>query len=289
VKFSRGDEVELAVEAADPNEGDTLRYTWTVDGVTVKERASSFVYRGGRSAVVRVTVEDGHQGSFTEEWGLVPVNRPPILSVVPLDPETELEEGQRLTFRVQAEDPDGDAIDTAFLVGGKRVASGSSYEYRAVAPGSYALEARVTDPWGATSRQERRIRVVSRTPEPPSPAPVAAAPPEDPKEVAMSTLREYAAAYEARSLDRLSRVWVMNPEQKDAMRELFDRVDDVAVRIDRPNVVVGNGMVFVHFDQSVEARGTRAMIDGGKPRPMTATLIPRGDGSWIISSILPRR
>lgn len=308
VRFFRGTPVKLSVEAEDPNEDDELEYSWMVDNVMAGGEGASFVHRTGRNATIRVTVSDGHGGSLTEEWKLVSVNRPPQVSLEPSASTIEVGQGVPVAFEISARDPDGDGLETAFFVDGEKVRRATAYEFRAGKPGSYRVQARVRDEGGASVELERRVVVRAEpgpAPEeerarepaadgaPPgsgSPAAVSAAPPQwEPRKAALAALAEYELAYEAGDLGRLSRVWAMNRGQRRAMREFFDRMDHISLHIEKRGIDIDREMVFVHFDQEVDAGGVRGALEKERVSPMTATVIPKADGSWIISSILPRR
>jgi hypothetical protein len=134
----------------------------------------------------------------------------------------------------------------------------------------------------------------AKPPEPkPEPAPAAVptpapAPAVDPEQGAVAALDRYRRAYEARDLDALAQVWIMNPKQREAMAQLFESADTIEVAIARRGVSVTPDMVSIDFDQEVSARGSR-MTTQSNPTPMTATVIHTGGGTWKISSILPRR
>lgn len=68
VSVNERQSVNLSVTATDPDEQDTLTYTWWVDGVDVGNNSSSYVYTAPRvtedsSASVQVTVSDGEYTS----------------------------------------------------------------------------------------------------------------------------------------------------------------------------------------------------------------------------------
>lgn len=59
-------------------------------------------------AVVRVTADDGREGTLREEWQLVAVDRRPEITLAPAHPRIELECVQEVAFEVEARDLDGD-------------------------------------------------------------------------------------------------------------------------------------------------------------------------------------
>jgi len=284
VTVHRGEPVALSVRASDPN-GDALRYVWTVDGRETEARGASFELAATADARVRVRVDDGQGGAATADWQLVFENRPPELRLYPDGPRVHLELGGRRTFRAEARDPDGEAVRTEFLVDGRPVAAGESFDFAPEQAGTFVVAVRAVDASGARSELERRVEVTA--PRAPDPVP---APPRtvDPEQGALAALERYRTAYEARDLESLARVWIMNPKQREAMAQLFEHADAIDVAIERQGTAVSGEIVSIDFDQAVRATGPR-MTSNAESVAMTATVIHTGGGDWKISSILPRR
>lgn len=300
----RNQQVNLAVSASDPN-GDPLTFRWSANGAPVGSSDPKLTLRPSDSTRVVVQISDGHGGSQTESWDISVRNRRPKLSLSPAN-KRSLEVGQRLTFRAKASDPDGDSVDTEFSLDGTPIGDGETFEFRAEKPGTYVVSARATDAGGASVNLERTVTVrpvqvaavsppkptprpASRPPTPDTKAPTAAKPPAvDPvvqaRKAAFATLVEYEAAYEAQDIDRLSKVWLMNTRQHNAMRTFFSAMDDVALTIERKDVTVSSDKVTIDFDQQVRARGLNPTTAA-----LTATLVRRGSDKWAISSIGPRQ
>jgi eukaryotic-like serine/threonine-protein kinase len=298
VSAHRNEAIAFSVDASDPN-GDPLSYSWTVDGQPVRASGTSFSMTPTADARVAVAVSDSHGGSDSAIWRVAFANRPPELHVIPDEKSVRLELGGSREFRADARDPDGESVTTRFSVDGKSVAQGDRFTFTPRAAGSYAIAVRAVDAGGAQASVERRVEVFEKqvaavTPPPkaaPTPTPPAPAPPAqdaDPEKGALAALDRYQKAYEARDIDALARVWVMNPKQRQAMAQLFETADSIAVGISRRGVSVTPDMVSIDFDQKVEAKGSD-MISQNNSTPMTATVIHTGGGNWKISSILPRR
>ena len=118
----------------------------------------------------------------------------------------------------------------------------------------------------------------------PEPTP-AAAPKRDAKKAGLDALREYESAYEARDIGRLARVWLINRNQRNSLKHFFNDVDSISMDVKIVDVYTENESVYIDFVQSFTSEG-RARLKR-KPANMTATVIPRGNGKWVISSILP--
>jgi hypothetical protein len=296
VTAHRNERITFSVEASDPN-GDALRYAWSVDGEPVAPGGSgpSFSLTPRADARVAVSVSDGQGGSDDARWRVAFANRPPELRLYPDEARFRLELGGSREFRADARDPDGETVTTRFYVDGKSVAEGESFAFTPRQAGTYVVAARALDASGAQASVERRVEVYEKTaaapapkpaPAPPAPGPTPAV---DPEQGAVAALDRYRRAYEARDLDALSRVWIMNPKQREAMAQLFESADTISVAIARRGLSITPDMVSIDFDQEVSARGSRMTTQGSKPIPMTATVIHTGGGNWKISSILPRR
>ena len=108
----------------------------------------------------------------------------------------------------------------------------------------------------------------------------------DPNIAGVAALREYESAYEALDVGRLSRVWIMNRNQKKAMTTMFKDVKSLALDLKILGVTVEDESVSIDFDQKIKSQGKFRI--SSKPARMTATVIPQAGGRWVISSILPR-
>ncbi len=325
VRQFRNTPVNLKIEAADPNQSDVLRYSWNVDGKTAGGDSPAFTYRGDRDAEVTVTVDDGHQGLIEQTWQLSFDNRQPNLSLSPSSRSVALSVGEKYEFEANATDPDGESVRYAFAVNGEQVSTKPRYTFVAERAGSFEVTARAIDGGGASVRKSVQIKVAAKAPPPqvavakpktappppavtkprapepiatPEPAPVVVAkiptpapsPPTaakaDPNSSGVAALREYESAYESLDVGRLSRVWIMNRNQKKAMTTMFKDVKSLTLDLTILGVTVEDESVHIDFDQKITSQG-RARISS-KPARMTATVIPQAGGRWIISSILPR-
>ncbi len=309
----RGDAEVFEVKAEDPA-GGALSYAWSVDGQTQAASGPRFEWRADRSAKVALRVQGERGAALDATWEVALENRRPEAKLLPAGPVL-LDPGQAKDFRVEAKDPDGDPVTTRFLLDGKPVAEGARWRFVAEAPGTHLLRVEVKDPQGGETSVERKLEVrakgapaeAARAPVPAPATPAAApsgpvvasvapvAPPpravphRDPKEAALAALQEYKAAYEARDVARLARIWRMNPGQRAATESVFESADNVKVSLDVRKVdVVDTDNVSIDFDQELAFSGPRALSKGGSSRS-TALVIRVGEDHWTISSILPRR
>jgi len=306
----RGDAEVFEVKTENPA-GGSLRYAWSIDGQAQPAAGPRFEWRAERAAKVAVRVEGEGGAAVDASWEVSLENRRPEAKLLPAGPIV-LDPGQSKDFRVEAKDPDGDPVTTRFLLDGKAVSEGSRWRFVADAPGTHLLQVQVQDPQGGETSVERKLEVRAKNapaetaraaePTPPAaaPAPVVAsiaptAPPSravphrDPKEAALAALQEYKAAYEARDVTRLARIWRMNPGQRAATESVFESADNVKVSLDVRKVdVVDGDNVSVDFDQELAFSGPRALSKGGSSKS-TALVIRVGEDRWTISSILPRR
>lgn len=161
VSAQRNKTVRFSVQAADAN-NDELRYRWLVDGQPQPESGPQLDVAADRDVRVEVQVSDrprqGDSQQVSRRWNLSVSNTRPKLSLRPTGAPT-LEVGDRLDFSAQASDPDGDRVRVEFLMNGKKVATGGSFQFQAREPGRYTVTARAVDESGAVTSLERTIQV----------------------------------------------------------------------------------------------------------------------------------
>jgi hypothetical protein len=162
VSAAKGDAVRFSVKARDDNKGDTLRYTWTVDGATRPETGPELTLEPTANAQVAVTVDDGTgTPSPRATWQVAIKNRNPKLVLAPADATLRIEPGKSVSFSAQASDPDEEEVNVAFFVGNAKVGEGSSYEFRGAKEGKFVVEARATDASGGVTSARRTVEVRS--------------------------------------------------------------------------------------------------------------------------------
>lgn len=119
-----GESLSIALSGSD-EDGDTLTYTAAglPEGATFED--ATFVWTpgfdlGGTTVSVTFTVSDGQEeDSKTVEIAVTDVNRPTVLNTATPDRSLVVAaEGTGVTFTVDAEDPDGDAVSYAWTVDG---------------------------------------------------------------------------------------------------------------------------------------------------------------------------
>ena len=167
-----GGALPLRVMAEDPDEG-VLVYTWAVDdapappsalseGGTVLTFAWGFESAGEHT--VGLGVHDRMGQGFALSWTVVvrDVNRPPV--VVSTDPPwtVTVEAGARVPLRVNATDPDGDALNYTWSVGGAQSATtaAGAWELATSSAASLSVDVKVTDGRNGTAHASFLVNVV---------------------------------------------------------------------------------------------------------------------------------
>ncbi len=149
VQALEDEEFTMTFEAEDI-EGDPL--SWSDDtplfGIGMAGEVS---FTPGQADVgthtVTVTVSDGRGGSASLTFDLVVVNvndAPDIVSVGPAN-GTRFDEGKAVTFTVEAEDEDGDALTYTWKEGDKELGAGSPLVLKDLGPGLHTITVMVSD------------------------------------------------------------------------------------------------------------------------------------------------
>jgi PKD repeat protein len=168
-----GSSLGFSVTASDPDPGDTLTYSWLLDGVEVST-TTDYTYSPGFSDAgihtVDVTVSDGNGGSETQHWDVTvtDVNLPPAIDFYsPVNLNPSVEEGNSLPFSVTASDPDpGDSLTYSWLLDSVEVSTESSYTYNPGTgdAGAHTLDVNIDDGKGGTESQQWNINVTESAP-----------------------------------------------------------------------------------------------------------------------------
>ena len=302
VKIYRNESAPFKIEATDPN-GDSLHYSWTVDGKPVRGNGARLEITPTQNVRVAVKVDDGTGQSFEQGWRVQVVNRKPKLSVSPKTPAIQLEVGKRQAFTARSNDPDGDSVRIEYRLGEKRVATGSSYTFVAEKPGRYTVFVKATDGAGGDVTFKRTITVVEKpaprtlvkktppsvkqTPAAVEPAvtkPTQLASVPDPTIGARQGLAEYKAAWEARDVNRLSKVRKLSSAQRRSMEAYFKSTGSIRLSVDEKRVYgVTPERVTIDFDQTVSAKGSKPTRT-----PYTARMEKRAD-RWVIAELNVRK
>ncbi|MFZ0427176.1 MAG: PKD domain-containing protein [Acidobacteriota bacterium] len=164
-----GDSVTLRASASDPN-GDTLTYSWTVDGQSVSNNSPQFEFgTTGRSVgqhQIRVTVTDVDNMSASCEF-TVTVNLKPNLNPtcsLSLDRNSVLA-GEPIRATAQASDPEGGPLTYAWQVDGQqRSDSGTvlSINTSGMTGGPHSVTLNVTDERGGTCTSTQTFNVTEK-------------------------------------------------------------------------------------------------------------------------------
>jgi hypothetical protein len=111
---ARGDRIRAEVRTRDP-EGDSLEigYVWKVDGEKLRSDGAEVQLsdvRRGSTVEVWATASDGQAESEPARMGTIVLNRLPVIRGLRIEPERAVAPGEPVSVTVDAEDPDGDAL-----------------------------------------------------------------------------------------------------------------------------------------------------------------------------------
>lgn len=102
----------------------------------------------------------------------------------------------------------------------------------------------------------------------------------DPTTGARAGLAEYAAAWESRDVDRLSRVRSLDSRQRKAVNAYFSSPNSIEMKVEEKRVYgVNPGRVTIDFDQTLSAKGSKPA-----KTPYTARMEKRGE-RWVIAEL----
>lgn len=157
----------FSVRASDPD-GDELSYRWLLNNVEVLIGSNEYTFNAsayGRGRyTLRAEVSDGTDKTTTSWTVSVPNRAPEVREYSPTDSQVSIYVGDNRTFKIYADDPDGDNITYTWYLDGRKVLSGSnatSYNYLATESdvGTHTLSVVASDSYGATSRLTWTIAV----------------------------------------------------------------------------------------------------------------------------------
>lgn len=148
-----------ASASSDPD-GTIVSYTWDFgDGSRGDGVRTIHAYSSSATYTVTLTVVDNASLSATAvdriQVGTSTTNRgPSIVSSSPLVASVTLGSGERLTFSVDATDPDGDSLTYSWSVNGHAAGDNArSFEFTEDASGTYAVNVTLSDGSVTTSRE----------------------------------------------------------------------------------------------------------------------------------------
>lgn len=161
-----GQSITLTANASDPN-GDTLRWTWEVNGQRVPNDSGSFVFgTAGRSpgnyrVKVTVTDPDGESASceFNVSVSRKPNNSPTV--TLTLDKQ-EVAPGEAVQATARASDPDNDPLTYSWELDGRPYrGSGSSVsiDTTGLAAGVHSVKVTVSDDRGGSATDTKTFKV----------------------------------------------------------------------------------------------------------------------------------
>ena len=144
-----------------------------VDGSTVDEQRmpgesdeqvirSQYAFQNPGDQTVQFVVQDSHGAEDRVSWDVTVESRPPeIRQMSPSESRLELMSGDTTTFRVSAEDPEGQQITHRWVQDGSTIAAGSSVTQQFNQSGIYNVSVEASDPQGITTSQSWTVNVRS--------------------------------------------------------------------------------------------------------------------------------
>ena len=144
-----------ASSSADPD-GETVRYTWAVDGENVSGSetfAYTFTESGDHEVRLYITDDDGVSATVTRT---VTVNAPPTASIQPVDATVD----EETTVEANVSD-DGTIARYEWYVDGDLVSTEDTLSYTFDGSGTTQVRLEVTDENGATTATTRAVTVES--------------------------------------------------------------------------------------------------------------------------------
>jgi hypothetical protein len=172
VAEAEGATLALRVVAVDPDEG-FLTYAWEVDGeppdaAALSEGGAALAFAHGFDSAgehaVACHVRDRQGVGFDVAWDVTveDVNRPPV--VLGTDPQwtTEVVVGKAARLRVNATDPDGDALDFRWHVDGTEAARtpAGDWNYTSQRVGAFTVNISVLDGRGGSAEATFLVEVL---------------------------------------------------------------------------------------------------------------------------------
>jgi len=260
-KLTAGTSMTFSVTATDP-EGDTLAYTWTVDGSGQSATGSTFRYSPLEAQVgahsVQVKVSDGKANtdgstdpsftwSVTVESAAPPPNEAPAITATAPAGSPVLAAGTSITLSVTASDADGDPLSYTWTVDGSaQSATGSTFRYSPTTAqvGTHAVKVKVDDQMTNTTGVDPSFTwsvTVENPAPPPNEAPVisATSPSGSPVVTAGTSITFSVTASDADG-DPLSYTWTVDGSAQAATGSTF--------RYSPTTAQVGNHAVKVKVD-----------------------------------------
>jgi serine/threonine-protein kinase len=246
IEVTSGTTQPFRVDVTDPDRGEVLNYTWTINGEEAGKKATlNWNVPDPGSYKVHVDVSDPSGLTVSKDWQVkvVPAPPPPVLPepipgavnappqitrYVPDEALITTQEGQSLSFLATVSDPNGDQLTYEWSVDGKRVARGSStaqptLTWKAKGAGNHSVRILVNDRAGLTAMREWQVAVVpsslaSRETAPLTPPVTNNAPPQittrTPDAAALKTSAGQNLAFEAAAIDpegdELTYEWFVN-------------------------------------------------------------------------------
>ena len=169
-----GQTIPVRATASDPD-GDTLTYAWSASGGNVDGSGPVVRWTQGNagpgSYSVTARVDDGHGGNASCSANVrvdpKPAPRPPTVTCS-VDRST-VQPGEIVNVSANGNSPEGFSLDYTWRANDGRVSGSGSrvqYDTTGLAPGTYAVTARVNDGHGGAADCVANVRVAAPAPKP---------------------------------------------------------------------------------------------------------------------------
>jgi ketosteroid isomerase-like protein len=110
------------------------------------------------------------------------------------------------------------------------------------------------------------------------------APSESDRRAVAATLEEYERALEGRDLDRLARIWIMNPAERGEFERFLEGRTAIRVTVEPLELSVDGDRAWVRFQQSIAA-AIRPLLERGDLAFWRALAARDAYGGWSLDRL----
>jgi PKD repeat protein len=153
ITINETDTINFLITAYDPD-GNTLEYSWQVDGIEQSIMSTYDFTTNYSSAGVNIVTLDVTDNfidhSIYYEWDVIVIDVDQVITVTNIQPEPgtiTIDEMDNINFLIEAYDPDGDNLDYLWELDGEEVSTDSTYLFTTdySSTGEYVVTLEVTD------------------------------------------------------------------------------------------------------------------------------------------------